>query len=888
MLLSLHAGLAVSSMARKSATFDEVVRLTSGVSYWVTGDYRLDPAEPPLAQMWAALPVLAGEYTFPDLDQPAWWISDAESIGRQFFFALDNDTDAILFRARVMIVLLSVACGALVFLWSRRLFGLWGGLMSAGLYAMSPNMLAHARLVTTETATCLFFVAALGALWWVLCEVRPLSVLACGLAMAGLFLSKMSAPLIIPVGVVMVAARLVFTVPLRLRAGRWSTAVRNRFARVGVLIAPAVVVTLIAMGGLWAAHRFRFEGMVEAVDGRDRYCPPSPISPDESSWDFVLEDAGLVGDLVERFRWRRLLPESYLYGVAFQFKALDMGYGFLCGERRVTGWWWFFPYCLAVKTPLALFGLLALAGVGAIVRGRQAGLAVTDESSARQPRTDGPGAGGGPTEEPGEGGVRADSHANGADSHPSIAHAHAEPAGCRTDPMHDHDRMIRTLGLIAIGTFLAVYWVLAIRSTVNIGHRHILPTYPFLFILAGGAVAWWRSWRPMRWVVLALTVAFAAASLWIWPDYLAYFNRLAGGPSRGYRHLVDSSLDWGQDLPALRRHLKGVPTGPDARPPVPDPIYLSYFGTDSPDRFDIDAAMLTSHMPWKMPRLVTLRPGTYCISATMLQVMYVLPTNRWTETFESIYQLLRPEMTAALAGTGKQDLPPSEVSAFRLMRFGRLCARLRLREPDELVGYSILVYELDDDALRQALVGEPVEVVADDPSTGGPAVLEWMRRLAMMLAWRGRPDEAATWFERVLSFEPGHAGAVSGLVEVCLKQNDPQRAVAALRRAVEREPDNPLLLNNLAWLLATSKDEGLRDGLEAVRLAERAYRLARRETHDLLDTLSAAHAEAGHYELAEQHARHAAAIARGLGDTDAVGALMRRAELYASCQAYRE
>ena len=52
-------------------------------------------------------------------------------------------------------------------------------------------------------------------------------------------------------------------------------------------------------------------------------------------------------------------------------------------------------------------------------------------------------------------------------------------------------------------------------------------------------------------VVICVTL-FALESLYRWPNYLAYFNLLAGGPAHGYQHLADSSLDWGQDLPALR------------------------------------------------------------------------------------------------------------------------------------------------------------------------------------------------------------------------------------------------------------------------------------------------------------------------------------------------
>src|SRR6185312_15706987 len=53
--------------------------------------------------------------------------------------------------------------------------------------------------------------------------------------------------------------------------------------------------------------------------------------------------------------------------------------------------------------------------------------------------------------------------------------------------------------------------------------------------------------------VLACMASFGSESLANWPNYLAYFNQLIGSHTNAYRHLVDSSLDWGQDLPALKR-----------------------------------------------------------------------------------------------------------------------------------------------------------------------------------------------------------------------------------------------------------------------------------------------------------------------------------------------
>ncbi len=780
-LLTIHAALAIGSLRGKSATFDEVVRLTAGYAYWVTGDYRLDPAEPPLAQMWASLPLLLEDYRFPDLNQPAWWIGDAESIGRQFFFGLDNDTSAMLSQARTMIVLLSVALGLLVYLWSRWLFGPGGAVLSLVLYAFSPNMLAHGRLVTTETAACLFFVAALGGIWWVLCEVKPASALASSVGLAGLFLSKMSAPLIIVAGALMLVVRVVSRRPLPVRLGR-TFLIRHRIARLGVWMGVIVLQICVVAAGIWGAHRSRYAGMVDTVPGRDRYCPPVPLPPDASSWDYVLNEAGAVGRVVGWFRQHRLLPESYLYGVAFQFRALGAGYGFLNGERRISGWRTFFPYCLAVKTPLGLFGLLILAGVAA-VWWRQS----TQENRGT-----------------------------------------SDPAA--------------VMGVVAIVIFLAAYWVAAVRSQVNIGHRHILPTYPFMFILAGGAATWWRTRvRFTRWATAGCAAAFAGASVWIWPDYLAYFNLTIGGPKKAYQHLVDSSLDWGQDLPGLKRWLDEQASAGDDHSASP-PVYLSYFGTDTPERFGIEATMLPSHMPWRRPSLETLRSGTYCISATMLQLMYIMPTNDWTETFETAYLVLRPEY-----GNGLPDKHvPEEAEAFRLLRFARLCAALRRRLPDDQVNHTMLVYRLSDGYLAGVLDGPPAKVVPDRPIAAGPEQITWMARLARMLARRGQVD----------------------------------RAVSVYRGAAAHSPNDVDVLNGLAWLLATCRDDDIRDGPEALRLATRASRFAVGERWDVLATLGAACAEVGQFTWAAQCAHRAEALARQAGFIAQAEQIAKRAASY--------
>ncbi|MEK7615849.1 MAG: glycosyltransferase family 39 protein [Patescibacteria group bacterium] len=99
---------------------------------------------------------------------------------------------------------------------------------------------------------------------------------------------------------------------------------------------------------------------------------------------------------------------------------------------------------------------------------------------------------------------------------------------------------------IAMILWLVIYWATSIHSTLNIGVRHLLPVYPFMIILVSGQLV--RLPRKVFFAVPVLIAWFLLENFRIFPYYLTYFNQTVGGPSGGYRYVVDSNLDWGQDL----------------------------------------------------------------------------------------------------------------------------------------------------------------------------------------------------------------------------------------------------------------------------------------------------------------------------------------------------
>ena len=131
------------------------------------------------------------------------------------------------------------------------------------------------------------------------------------------------------------------------------------------------------------------------------------------------------------------------------------------GERSESGWWYYFAVTFALKTPLALFGLLGLSFWG----------------------------------------------------------SRRKPVPWRTE----------CFLWMPVLIYLAVTW----SRNLNIGHRHLLPIYPFLFAAAGRAALLAEARTGLALVGL-LAAGYAGSVLHVHPHYLAYFNELVGGPANGY------------------------------------------------------------------------------------------------------------------------------------------------------------------------------------------------------------------------------------------------------------------------------------------------------------------------------------------------------------------
>ncbi|MBA4015795.1 MAG: hypothetical protein C0483_01265 [Pirellula sp.] len=363
-LLAVYAAASYSAAQTNAATWDEPLYIAAGTSYWRTNDYRLNPETgnwpQRIAGAWpacmAALPV----------DDPAqaegykqWRRANPIRFGKVFCYEW-NDADAVLARSRAALLVVAVGLGATIYVWSRRLWGRWGGLLSLALFVTSPAMLAHATIAQSDMCVTLFSLLSLGATWRMLRRPTIVGVIVAGVVLAGAFLSKHSALLLLPTFVLLLALRTWHAWHKR-AVGEPSCRTRRTLHTLGFGIGLLLLQGAVGIGVIWASYGFRYSA----------FPPQTSDGKFQADWDWALERRDTVTGTVELCREYRLLPEAFLYGTAFMHQRNTYRPGFLCDTYYESGTAWYLPYCWLLKTPpgqAAIVGLAALLFVHFAVR----------------------------------------------------------------------------------------------------------------------------------------------------------------------------------------------------------------------------------------------------------------------------------------------------------------------------------------------------------------------------------------------------------------------------------------------------------------------------------------------------------------------------------------
>jgi 4-amino-4-deoxy-L-arabinose transferase-like glycosyltransferase len=483
--LALFVAKAATSLVQESSTFDET-------SYFGLGKYLLQNrrwdvpgsiSHPPLSYCLAGIPLL-----FCSTDEKLWQYDPALKRDREFLGDNDifrgqallaspaNQGDLMLDWSRLMIVLTAVLLGGFVCWWSHLLYGKWSAILAAVLFSFSPNILAHARLITPDLTLTTFFFITVYFFWRLLKEGQTGGAVLAGISLGLALLSKFPSLLLFPICFALLIL--------------WRMKCRGPGLR------PCLIFVLLGVGILCLGFEMNLK--------------------------------------------------PYFDGIRYQYEHGSSGRrSFLMGQLSNQGWWYYFIVVFLVKTPVATMIFLAVAAALFIGKARQG-------------------------------------------------------------------QWIDEAFLLVPAAVVFCFFSLSNRA---MGLRYILPVYPFLFVFASGAARAFLSNRKGIGLCAGLVAWYVGASCWIHPHYLAYFNELVGGPDNGYEYLVDSNLDWGQDLKGLKKYMDehGI-----------SKINLSYFGTDSPERYGISYNWLPSFYlrdPDPQHHESVLK-GWVAISATNLQGAY--------------------------------------------------------------------------------------------------------------------------------------------------------------------------------------------------------------------------------------------------------------------------
>lgn len=541
-LLAVHVGLALHDAIGDFPVMTEISHVASGVSHWKTGTFAAYRVNPPLARMVATLAILPArvETDFHRLDpgpglRPEW------DLGQDFLVA-NRDHFLLLFRlARLPGLAWSALGGWVIYAWGRDLYGRLGGMIGLVVWCFQPVILAFAHVVTPDVPAATAGVASSYAFWrYLRIGGWPRSVLT-GLLLGLAELTKFT--------------MLVFYVTWPLL---WWLRERHR-GTAGRVARATQVTTILAISVLVINAGYAFRGSGQRLGD---YAFVSRMF----SGDRPVSHGSQLGN---RFRGTWLgalpvpLPEDYLRGVDTQrldFESLLPSY--LGGVWKNGGWWYYYLYAWAVKSPLGFLALFAWA--------------------VARPRP--------------------------------IPRAGAE--GAPDDEWHLWLPALALLGLVSS------------QDGFSRHVRYILPALPFVAVLTGRlALRIVPGSRGRRLLLTALLAWGVTSALSVHPHELSYFNELAGGPLRGHDHLVDSNIDWGQDLLYLKRWLD---EHPEARP-----LRLAYFNQADPGLLGIQYD-LPPPDPGHLDRELRAHaaafgphPGYYAVSVHLLcGAAYAIPDGR--------------------------------------------------------------------------------------------------------------------------------------------------------------------------------------------------------------------------------------------------------------------
>lgn len=512
-LLVIHSGLLAWLARVHSPNLNEPAHLVAGLSHWEHGSFTLYRVNPPLVRMVAAVPVWLHGYT-------ADWSGYHEGLrarpvfrmGEMFVAANGQDTFRLITLARLACIPFSLIGLVVCFLWGRDLFGPAAGIMAATLWCFSPMVLGHSAMFTPDAHSAALGLAACYTFWRWLKDPTWRQAVLTGLVLGIAELSKTTLIIFYPLWPLL---WIVYRWPDRLQMSwlRWRDEAGMLLLRMAIGL---YVLNLgyLADGTFTPLKEYQFVSEWFAGTMEERR---------QASADGLRTPHNRFAD-----RWWASIPlpfpKDYLLGIDIQQRDFEdfSRPSYLRGRFQPQGWWYYYLYAIAVKAPLGTLGLglLAIAVAGSPLRSR---LPWRDWMILLMPAL--------------------------------IIFA---IASMKYGFSH-HSRYILPcipLVFIAISSLGRQVRLLVVRlARVRLGKNRCHQLQP----LGRRQRRRQRQHAVVGLLAVLLLLASVGSSLRVFPHCVGYFHELVGGPAGGPAHLINSNVDWGQDLLFLRNWIESQP-----------------------------------------------------------------------------------------------------------------------------------------------------------------------------------------------------------------------------------------------------------------------------------------------------------------------------------------
>lgn len=545
-VLILAAGaLAIGSMWYDSAIRDEMPHITAGYSYLTEFDYRVNPEHPPLIKEMAAFPLLFMNVYFPDRDI-SWTsrVNDQWELGGKFLYKYGNDADIMLFWARIVMVMIFLFGGWMLYRWTEKITKRRElALIALVLFLFSPNLMAHGRFITTDMGATVFSLFALYAYYLYLEKPSWKSYLWAGVVFGLALLAKFSTFLLIPTFLLIGFLYGIGTY----RKGKFNVMFKATCIEVG----KALGVIIIGCLFVWLWYIPHIWNMPVAVQHQ---------LINESITDKDLGHLGFNTLLNRMTDVTALRPLSqYLLGFLMVTAHTTGGHMTYFFGQLGTHWPDYFVFAYLLKEPLPAQILFYFASLVFLIYA----VARFVKSSQKNPKI---------------------------------------------------LLWVRKNAVVLGYAFLAaLVFGMATINKLQLGIRYILPIFPFLYLFTAIMIGEFSKNLDKKkkvglyytnvGIVIALLVWSIGTNIMTYPSYLPYFNELIGGPSNGWKYMVDSNVDWGQDLIRLKQYVdqNNIPV-----------INIDYFGGG-----DLDYYLGNRYQVWGYDKKPS--PGWFAISASAIQ-----------------------------------------------------------------------------------------------------------------------------------------------------------------------------------------------------------------------------------------------------------------------------